>query len=64
MATAPNPIQLQKHLKGVDYPASKADLVQAARDQGADQDTIRALEAMSDREYDGPNAVSQAVTRR
>ncbi|MEV4100566.1 DUF2795 domain-containing protein [Nonomuraea sp. NPDC049649] len=64
MATAPNPIQLQKHLKGVDYPASKADLVQAARDQGADQDTIRALEAMPDREYDGPNAVSQAVTRR
>jgi AcrR family transcriptional regulator len=64
MTTAPNPIQLQKHLKGVDYPASKADLLAAARDQGADQETIRALEAMPDREYDGPNAVSQAVTRR
>ncbi|GAA4529737.1 MULTISPECIES: DUF2795 domain-containing protein [Nonomuraea] len=64
MTTAPNPIQLQKHLKGVDYPASKADLLEAARKHGADQDTMRALEAMPDREYDGPNAVSQAITRR
>ncbi|MFI7446799.1 DUF2795 domain-containing protein [Nonomuraea sp. NPDC049714] len=64
MATAPNPIQLQKHLKGVDYPASKSDLVAAAREHGADQDIIKALEAMPDREYDGPNAVSQAVTQR
>jgi hypothetical protein len=64
MATAPNPIQLQKHLKGVDYPASKSDLVAAAREHGADQEIIKALEAMPDREYDGPNAVSQAVTQR
>ncbi|WP_327103410.1 DUF2795 domain-containing protein [Nonomuraea glycinis] len=64
MTTAPNPIQLQKHLKGVDYPASKSDLVATAREQGADQDIISALEAMPDREYDGPNAVSQAVTQR
>jgi hypothetical protein len=64
MATAPNPIQLQKHLKGVDYPASKSDLVATAREHGADQDIIAALEAMPDREYDGPNAVSQAVTQR
>ncbi|WP_336204963.1 DUF2795 domain-containing protein [Nonomuraea sp. LPB2021202275-12-8] len=64
MTTAPNPIQLQKHLKGVDYPASKSDLLEAARKQGADRDTIKALEAMPDRDYDGPNAVSQAVTQR
>lgn len=64
MATAPNPIQLQKHFKGVGYPASRSDLVAAAREHGADQDIIAALEAMPDREYDGPNAVSQAVTQR
>ncbi|QYC40819.1 hypothetical protein Nocox_16025 [Nonomuraea coxensis DSM 45129] len=64
MSTAPNPIQLQKHLSGVDYPASKNDLVQAARDHGADDDIVKALENMPDREYDGPNAVSQAVTKK
>ncbi|MFG2072858.1 DUF2795 domain-containing protein [Nonomuraea maritima] len=64
MSTAPNPIDLQKHLGGVDYPASKEDLVQAARDHNASNDIVQALEAMPDREYDGPNAVSEAVTKR
>ncbi|SPL98565.1 unnamed protein product [[Actinomadura] parvosata subsp. kistnae] len=64
MSTAPNPIDLQKHLSGVDYPASKDDLVQAARDHNASDDIVQALENMPDRQYDGPNAVSEAVTKR
>ncbi|MGN9839315.1 DUF2795 domain-containing protein [Nonomuraea sp. H19] len=64
MSTAPNPIDLQKHLSGVDYPARKNDLIKAAREHGASEDIVKALETMPDREYDGPNAVSQAVTRR
>ncbi|NUS07905.1 MAG: DUF2795 domain-containing protein [Nonomuraea sp.] len=64
MSNKPNPIKLQKHLSGVDYPASKDDLVQAARDHDADDDLIQALQSMPDREYDGPNAVSQAVAKR
>lgn len=63
MADAPNPIQLQKHLKGVDYPAGKSDLIQTARDHGADDNVINALERIPDRQYDGPNAVSKAVTQ-
>ncbi|GLW21296.1 DUF2795 domain-containing protein [Microbispora triticiradicis] len=62
MADAPNPIQLQKHLKGVDYPAGKSDLINTARDQGADDTVLNALERIPDREYDGPNAVSKAVS--
>ncbi|WP_182877180.1 DUF2795 domain-containing protein [Microbispora sp. H10670] len=62
MADAPNPIQLQKHLKGVDYPAGKSDLIDTARDQGADDTVLNALERIPDREYDGPNAVSKAVS--
>ncbi|RVX39649.1 uncharacterized protein DUF2795 [Nonomuraea polychroma] len=64
MSTAPNPIDLQKCLSGVNYPASKDDLVKAARDHGAGNDIVKALESMPDREYDGPNAVSQAVTKK
>ncbi|HEX4817735.1 MAG TPA: DUF2795 domain-containing protein [Nonomuraea sp.] len=63
MSTALNPIDLQKALHGVDYPARRDDLVQAARDNGAGDAIIRALEAMPDRKYDGPNAVSQAVAK-
>jgi hypothetical protein len=53
-----NPIQMQKFLSGVDYPASKDDLVEHARGKGADEEVMRGLEAMPDRTYDGPNAVS------
>ncbi|GGS36440.1 MULTISPECIES: DUF2795 domain-containing protein [Actinokineospora] len=59
---APNPIQMQKFLSGVNYPCSKSDLVEHARSSGADDDVVNGLEAMPDREYDGPNAVSEAFT--
>ncbi|MER6947722.1 DUF2795 domain-containing protein [Nonomuraea sp. NPDC005983] len=58
-----NPIELQKHLSGVDYPAKREDLVRAARAKGADQEMLQALQAIPDREYDGPSAVSQALSR-
>jgi hypothetical protein len=56
-------IKVQKFLSGVDYPASKQDLVEHARRQGGEPDVIEALEALPDREYDGPNAVSSAVAK-
>ncbi len=56
-----NPIQLQKHLSGVDYPAGKQELLEAARRQGADEEALSTLERLPDREYDGPNSVSAEV---
>ncbi|GAA3696012.1 DUF2795 domain-containing protein [Nonomuraea antimicrobica] len=63
MTTAPNPIDLQKHLSGVDYPATKEDLIRAARKHNASDAIVKALQAMPDRQYDGPNAVSQAINK-
>src|SRR5207248_2276702 len=40
MASQPeirSPVELQKHLKGVDYPARKQDLINAAQENGAPQ---------------------------
>lgn len=56
-----NPIQLQKHLKGVNYPAKKQDLIKHAKQQGADQDALSTLEQLPDEEYETPAAVSKAV---
>lgn len=53
-------IAVQKALGGISYPATKEQLVKHAREHGADKD---ALDALPDREYDGPNEVSKAVTR-
>ena len=57
MATI-NPIQLQKFLKGADYPMSRDELVSLAQGNSADDDVLEALRAIPDRQYDGPNAVS------
>ncbi|MCU1566205.1 MAG: hypothetical protein JWQ56_1142 [Pseudarthrobacter sp.] len=62
MAETPNPIQIQKFLGGVDYPASREALLSKAKDSGADSNVIQALEAIPDREYDSPTAVSSAVS--
>ena len=57
-----NPIQLQKYLKGADYPMSKDDLVRLAQSNDADDNALEALRAIPDRQYDGPNAVSHEIS--
>jgi hypothetical protein len=56
-----NPIELQKHLKGVDYPASRDDLVQKAESNGAPKEIVDALRSASKDSFDGPSAVQQAL---
>lgn len=63
MADKVNPIQMQKFLKGVDYPAGRDALVKHAEDSGADEPVLAGLRDMPDREYDGPNAVSQEFSK-
>jgi predicted outer membrane protein len=55
-----NPIQVQKFLKGVDYPASKATLIEKARSMGADEHVCASLEQLPDEHYQTPAEVSQA----
>jgi hypothetical protein len=57
-----NPIELQKHLKGVDYPASKDDIVSTAESNGAPDDILDALRSMSKDSFDGPTAVTEALS--
>jgi hypothetical protein len=56
-----NPVQLQRYLKGVDYPASRDDLVRRAREHGASDDVIEALERLPATRFESPSDVSQAL---
>jgi Protein of unknown function (DUF2795) len=56
-----NPIQVQKHLKGIDYPVSKEQLIKHAKEHGADKDLESALEELPDEEYETPAEVSKAI---
>ena len=62
MADAPNPIQIQKFLGGIDYPASKETLISRAKESGADSNVLDALQNIPDKEYDNPTDVSSAVS--
>jgi predicted outer membrane protein len=55
-----NPIQVQKYLKGVDYPASKKTLLEKAKSMGADENICASLEQLPDEDYQTPADVSQA----
>lgn len=59
---APNPIQMQKYLKGVDYPADKQSLVNRAKDNGADQKVMEALQGLPNQQYNRPTDVTRAMS--
>ncbi len=62
MADTPNPIQIQKFLGGMDYPVDKQTILSTAKDKGADENVLQALEAIPEQEYDAPTAISKAVS--
>ncbi|WP_167759798.1 DUF4142 domain-containing protein [Massilia horti] len=58
-----NPVQIQKFLKGMDYPASKASLIDKAKSEGADANVCASLEMLPDEMFQTPADVSQAFGR-
>ncbi|HLI06815.1 MAG TPA: DUF2795 domain-containing protein [Ktedonobacteraceae bacterium] len=56
-----NPIQIEKFLKGADYPASKEDLIRLAQQNGADERVRVTLQRLPDKQYGSPADVSKAV---
>lgn len=56
-----NPIQIQKYLKNMDYPANKQDLIKHAEKQGADKNVRETLEHLPDKQYQTPADVSEAI---
>lgn len=60
-ATVVNPIQVQKFLKGMDYPVEKNEVLRHAKDNGADKLVMDTLDRIPDRTYHGPNAISKAI---
>jgi hypothetical protein len=56
-----NPIEVQKHLKGIDYPVSKEDLVKHAQEHGADEELQSILEELPRDEFQTPADVNKAI---
>ncbi|GGK90516.1 hypothetical protein Sme01_53280 [Sphaerisporangium melleum] len=56
-------IHVQKFLSGVDYPATKEQLVEHAGKKGADEQAMQALRRLPEKEYDGPNGISKELAK-
>lgn len=55
-----SPANVEKHLKGVSYPASKQDLIKAAERNEAPSEIIEVLEELPRDEFNGPQDVMKA----
>ena len=58
------PVDVQKYLAGVDYPATKQDLIDIASDNDAPQEVIEALSAIDEKEYGSVADVSKEVGKK
>jgi uncharacterized protein DUF2795 len=54
-----SPIDVQKHLGGVDYPATGADLAEMAERNGAPEQLVERLRSIG--EVDGPDQVMKEL---
>ncbi|MGY8526952.1 DUF2795 domain-containing protein [Paracidovorax citrulli] len=57
----PSPIDVQKSLKGLDFPASKEDILSKAQEGGASEDILAELEQIPEREYQTPADISKEL---
>lgn len=55
-----SPSNVQKYLKGVDYPARKQDLMEQAKKNGAPQEVMQVIQQFPNQEFGGPQDVMKA----
>jgi hypothetical protein len=59
-----SPSNVQQYLKGVSYPADKAQLLDQAQRNGAPDEIVRMIEQFDAEEYGGPQDVMKAYGQR
>ncbi|UGB38715.1 DUF2795 domain-containing protein [Frateuria soli] len=52
-----SPANVQKYLSGVDYPAEKQDLIEAARRNDAPDEVMQTIRKLPEDNYGGPQDV-------
>ncbi|BAU14727.1 hypothetical protein LEP3755_52780 [Leptolyngbya sp. NIES-3755] len=56
-----NPIDVQKYLKGIDYPVNKEDLIKHAEKNGADETLKSLLQELPGDNFEKPTDVNKAI---
>lgn len=58
------PADVEQHLEGVNYPASRDDLEQAARNNHAPEEVLQEIRSLPGRDYERKEDVSRAFIER
>lgn len=58
-----SPAQVEKSIKGTNFPANKQDLIEKAKENQANQDVLDVLEKMPDKQFRSPVDISKAMGR-
>jgi hypothetical protein len=56
-----NPVEVEKSLKGIDFPAKKEDLVKHAQQHGANQEVIETIKELPEEEFHTAVDVTKAI---
>ncbi|GHO51802.1 MULTISPECIES: DUF2795 domain-containing protein [Ktedonobacter] len=56
-----NPVQVEKCLKGMDYPADKQEVINYAKQHGADEQVQQTLNRLPNETFNKPTDVSKAI---
>jgi hypothetical protein len=59
--TKVNPTELHTYLEGMNYPASKQELIAKAQEHGADDEMYKLLAQLTDQQYDTFDQVIDAL---
>lgn len=58
------PSNIENHLQGIDYPATKQDLLTVAEANNAPENVIETLQGMPSQQYEGPDDVMKAFGKQ
>jgi hypothetical protein len=56
-----SPAEIEKNLKGINYPAKKQDLIKHAQQQGAQPEVVETLRELPEENFNSPIDVSKAI---
>jgi hypothetical protein len=56
-----NPVEVEKSLKGIDFPAKKEDLFKHAQQHGADQEVLETIKNLPEENFNNAADVAKAI---
>ena len=56
-----NPVEIEKSLRGINFPATKEEITKKAKENGAGREILDALNKLSEKEYQKPMDITKEV---